>query len=162
MEVRPPSELTMLESGQAGGVLRMRLSGSGKRIVRFGMYEADLQQLFLSKGGLRVKLQGQPFRVLALLLENPGKLVTRDEIRQKLWPADTFVEFDDGLNTAIKKLRGALSDSADNPRFIETVPRRGYRFLAPVNLPMLADPADEVALADSTRPSLVATGEPSV
>jgi hypothetical protein len=75
-------------------------------------------------------LQDQTFQVLALLLERPGELVTREEIQQKLWPRDTYVAFDDGLNTAIKKLRSALSDTADNPRFIETVPRRGYRFVA--------------------------------
>ncbi len=102
------------------------------RAARFGLFEADFEQRILTKGGLRVKLQDQPFQVLAMLLDRPGELVTREEIRQRLWPADTFVEFDDGLNTVIKKLRAALNDSADNPRFIETVPRRGYRFLAPV------------------------------
>jgi DNA-binding winged helix-turn-helix (wHTH) protein len=79
-------------------------------------------------------LQDQPFQVLAWLLERPGELVTREEIQQKLWPRDTYVAFDDGLNTAIKELRSALSDTADSPRFIETVPRRGYRFVAPVNI----------------------------
>jgi eukaryotic-like serine/threonine-protein kinase len=110
----------------------MELSTSSKKIARFGLYEADLQQRVLTKGGLRVKLQEQPFQVLALLLESSGEVVSREEIRQKLWSADTYVEFDDGLNTAIKKLRTALSDAADNPRFIETIPRRGYRFVAPV------------------------------
>ena len=100
------------------------------RIVRFGLFEADLQRRVLTREGLRVKLQDQPFEVLALLLERPGETVTREEIQQKLWPVDTYVAFDDGLNTAIKKLRLALDDSADNPRFIGTVPRRGYRFLA--------------------------------
>jgi TolB-like protein/DNA-binding winged helix-turn-helix (wHTH) protein len=102
------------------------------RAARFGLFEADFEQRILTKGGLRVRLQEQPFQVLAMLLERPGELVRREEIRQRLWPADTFVEFDDGLNTAVKKLRAAVNDSADNPRFIETVPRRGYRFLAPV------------------------------
>jgi len=101
-------------------------------VVRFGAFEADFGRLLLSKGGLRVKLQEQPFKLLGLLLERPGEIVSREEIRQALWSADTFVEFDDGLNTAIKKLRAALADSAENPRFIETVPRRGYRFTAPV------------------------------
>lgn len=110
----------------------MELSTPEKRVARFGLYEADLQGRVLIKSGLRVKLQDQPFQVLALLLDRPGEVVTRDQIRQKLWASDTFVEFDDGLNSAIKKLRAALSDAADNPRFIETVPRRGYRFLAPV------------------------------
>jgi DNA-binding winged helix-turn-helix (wHTH) protein len=110
----------------------MNLSTPEKKIARFGLFEADLQECVLTKGGLRVRLQDQPFQLLAVLLERPGEVVTREEIRQKLWSADTFVEFDDGLNNAIKKLRAALSDAADNPRFIETVPRRGYRFLAPV------------------------------
>src|SRR5215471_13787687 len=100
--------------------------------AQFGLFAADLEQRVLTKAGLRVKLQEQPFQVLALLVERQGELVTREEIRQKLWPANTFVEFDDGLNTAIKKIRTALGDSAENPRFIETVPRRGYRFIAPV------------------------------
>ena len=106
--------------------------------AQFGLFAADLEQRVLTKAGLRVKLQDQPFQLLALLLERSGELVTRGEIRQKLWSADTFVEFDDGLNTAIKKIRTALGDSADNPRFIETVPRRGYRFLAPVKFPVVS------------------------
>ena len=85
--------------------------------------------------GSRIRLQEQPFRILALLLERSGQLVTREEIRQKLWSPDTFVGFDDALNTAVRKLRAALNDSADNPRFLETVPRRGYRFVAPVAWP---------------------------
>src|ERR1700722_13222769 len=113
----------------------MNLPPPGRKIARFGLYEVDLQECVLTKGGLRVRLQDQPFQVLAVLLERPGEVVTREEIRQRLWSADTFVEFDDGLNNAIKKLRSALSDAADNPRFIETIPRRGYRFLAPVNFP---------------------------
>src|SRR5947209_19765450 len=103
------------------------------RFVRFGVFEADLEQLLLSKSGLRVRLQVQPFQILAMLLERPGELVTREQIGQRLWSTNTYVEFDDGLNTAIKKLRNALGDEADNPRFIETVPRRGYRFIAPVS-----------------------------
>jgi DNA-binding winged helix-turn-helix (wHTH) protein/predicted Zn-dependent protease len=109
-----------------------------KRVVRFGLFEANLSEGLLTKSGIRIKLQDQPFRILTMLLERPGEVVGRDEIRKKLWPEDTFVEFDDGLNTAIRKLRFALSDSADNPRFVETVPRRGYRFLAPVTLPVPA------------------------
>src|SRR5215471_20211304 len=100
----------------------MSLSTSKAKMARFGLFEADFHQRFLTKGGLRVKLQDQPFQILALLLERPGEIVTRDEIRQELWPENTFVEFDGGLNTAIKKLRTALNDSADTPRFIETVP----------------------------------------
>jgi len=102
------------------------------RIVRFGSFEADFGEGKLTKGGIRIRLQEQPLQILALLLEHPGQLVTREEIRQRLWSCDTFVEFDDALNTAVRKLRAALNDSADNPRFLETVPRRGYRFIAPV------------------------------
>jgi DNA-binding winged helix-turn-helix (wHTH) protein/predicted Zn-dependent protease len=106
--------------------------GTEIRIIRFGSFEADIQEATLSKSGIRIRLQGQPFRILALLLDRPGQLVTREEIRDELWSNNTFVEFDKALNTAIGKLRAALNDSADNPRFVETVPRRGYRFVAPV------------------------------
>jgi DNA-binding winged helix-turn-helix (wHTH) protein/tetratricopeptide (TPR) repeat protein len=102
------------------------------RRTRFGAFEADLRSGELRKHGIRLKLQDQPFQVLALLLEHPGDVVTREELREKLWPADTFVDFDTGLNTAIKKLRDVLSDSAEEPRYIETLPRRGYRFIAQV------------------------------
>lgn len=101
--------------------------------IRFGLFEADIAAGELRKQGRKVALQGQPFQVLALLLSRPGELVTRDELHQTLWPAGTFVEFDQGLNTAIKKIRFALRDSADSPRFIETIPRKGYRFVAPVD-----------------------------
>ena len=101
-------------------------------MARFGLFEADLHQRVLTRSGLRVRLQDQPFQLLALLLERPGEVVTREQLREKLWPADNYVEFDAGLNTAIKKLRLALGDLSDNPRFIETVHRRGYRFIAPV------------------------------
>ena len=117
----------------------MSLQAIDRKVVRFGLFEVDLQQRILTKGGLRIRLQDQPFQVFALLLERPGDLVSREEIRQRLWPADTYVAFDDGLNTAIKKLRAALSDTADNPRFIETVPRRGYRFIAPILSPQGSD-----------------------
>ncbi len=110
----------------------VRQPSSNRRIFRFGAYEANVAERTLTKNGIRIKLQEQPFRILTLLLENPGQLVTREEIRGALWPADTFVEFDDVLNTSVRKLRAALNDSADNPRFLETVPRRGYRFVAPV------------------------------
>ncbi len=102
------------------------------RIVRFGTFEADLNAGELRKGGVRIKVHGQPFEVLTLLLARPGEVVPREELRQRLWPTDTFVDFDHGVNTAINRLREALGDSAENPRFIETVPRRGYRFVAPV------------------------------
>ena len=100
--------------------------------IRFGVFELDLAARQLRKNGVRIKLQDQPFRVLQLLTERPGEIVTREELREKLWPADTFVEFDHSLNTAIQKIRAALGDSADNPRFLETIPRTGYRFIAPV------------------------------
>ena len=103
------------------------------RLSRFGSFELDLATGELRKGGVRIKLQEQPFQVLKALLERPGEVVTREELRERLWPGDTFVEFDDGLNTAVRKIRQALGDSADNPRFVETLPRRGYRFIAPVN-----------------------------
>lgn len=102
------------------------------RFARFGVFEADLSSGELRKNGSKMRLQEQPFQVLAMLLEKPGEIVTRDDLRQRLWPADTFVDFDHSLNTAIAKLRDALGDSASSPRFIETLARRGYRFLAPV------------------------------
>ena len=122
-----------------------------KQIIRFGLYEADLSRGVLLKGGLRVKLQSQPFRLLALFLERPGEVIPREEIRERLWSADTFVEFDDGLNNAIKKLRIALCDSADNARFIETLPREGYRFLVPVT--HLAGPVPEEMSGQSAKGS---------
>jgi DNA-binding winged helix-turn-helix (wHTH) protein len=102
--------------------------------LRFGVFELDLRTGELRKHGLRVRLQEQPFQVLAMLLEHPGDVVTREELQKKLWPADTFVDFDHGLNKAINKLREALGDSAESPRFVETVARRGYRFLAEVKV----------------------------
>lgn len=98
--------------------------------MRFGPFEADLRSGELRKHGVRLKLQDQPFQILALLLEHAGDVVTREELRRRLWPADTFVDFDTGLNSAVKKLRDVLADSADKPRYIETIPRRGYRFIA--------------------------------
>jgi TolB-like protein/DNA-binding winged helix-turn-helix (wHTH) protein len=105
-----------------------------RRIARFGIFEADLDNRQLTKSGFRIRLQDQPFQILALLLERQDLVVTREELKERLWPGNTFVEFDDGLNTAIKKLRAALGDSAENPRFVETVPRIGYRFVAPISV----------------------------
>jgi cholera toxin transcriptional activator len=102
------------------------------RIVRFGVFELDLAAGELRKNGAKLRLQEQPFQVLALLLEHTGDVVTREELRQKLWPADTFVDFDHSLNTAVNKLRETLGDSRSSPRYIETMARRGYRFVAPV------------------------------
>src|SRR3979490_1890137 len=101
-------------------------------ILRFGVFEVDVRSGELRKQGVRIKMQEQPFHVLTVLLQRPGEVVTREELRSQNWPADTFVDFDNSLNTAINKLREALGDSADSPRFIETLPRRGYRFIAPV------------------------------
>src|SRR5215469_7887948 len=98
----------------------------------FGPFEADLRSGELRKHGVRLKLQEQPFQVLVLLLEHAGEVVTREELRQRLWPAETFVDFDTGLNRAVKRLRDVLADSADQPRYIETFPRRGYRSTAQV------------------------------
>src|SRR6266498_1660250 len=103
-----------------------------RRVIRFGPYEADLHTRELRKHGLRLKLQEQPFQVLAMLLARPGELVTRDEIRSTLWPKDTFIDFDHGLNAAVRRLRDALNDKAETPRFVETLPRRGYRFIGSV------------------------------
>src|SRR5271170_3467540 len=108
-------------------------NGDGSaQIVRFGLFEADLKTGELRRGGAKVPLQGQPFQVCAILLSRSGELVTREELRKQVWPEDTFVDFDHALNTAITKIRLALGDEADNPRFVETLPRRGYRFIAPV------------------------------
>jgi TolB-like protein/DNA-binding winged helix-turn-helix (wHTH) protein/Tfp pilus assembly protein PilF len=105
------------------------------RLLRFGQFELDLRTAEIYKEGKRIKLQEQPCQVLALLIERPGDLVSREELRKKLWPNDTFVDFDHGVNIAINKLRDALGDSPEKPRFIETLPRRGYRFIAPVEAP---------------------------
>jgi len=134
----------------------MELS-SRTRKARFGSFEVDFRSGELRKHGIRLKLQDQPFQVLALLLDHPGDLVTREELHQKLWPADTFVDFDTGLNNAVKKLRDALGDSAEEPRYIETLPRRGYRFIARVengdgDLPASATVEPDLASAAPVRP----------
>src|ERR1700746_1676815 len=108
--------------------------------LQFGVFELDLRAGELRKHGMRVRLQEQPFQVLAMLLEHYGEVVTREELQKRLWLADTFVDFDHGLNKAISKIREALGDSAESPRFVGTVARRGYRFLAEVK------PADSAAV----------------
>jgi cholera toxin transcriptional activator len=118
-------------------------SSSAGKIVRFGVFIADLSAGELHKNGVRVRLQEQPFQVLAYFLERPGEVVTRGDLRQKLWPADTFVDFDHSLNTAVNKVREALGDSASSPRYVETLARRGYRFLAPVERTDPSSPALE-------------------
>ena len=102
------------------------------QVVRFGTFEVDLRLGELRKNGIRLKLTGQPFQILVILLEHPGDLVTREQLQRRLWPSDTFVDFDRGLNAAINRVREGLGDSAENPRFVETLPRRGYRFIAPL------------------------------
>src|SRR5712671_4294395 len=117
----------------------------GLRVLRFGVFELDRLSGELRKEGLRVRLQEQPLRILEALLDARGEPVTREALRQRLWPDETFVDFDNGLNRAINRLRAALGDEADNPRFIETLERRGYRFIAPVGVPPVAPPAAEVS-----------------
>src|SRR5580700_10445497 len=121
---------------------------NGNRTIRFGAFEADLPSGEVRKSGSRIKLQEQPFRVLQILLQRPGDLVTREELQSRIWPEDSFGDFDHAVNVAVGKLRTALGDSADNPSFIETVPRRGYRFVgklegAAVELPPAKTPASE-------------------
>jgi TolB-like protein/DNA-binding winged helix-turn-helix (wHTH) protein/Tfp pilus assembly protein PilF len=135
--------------------------------VRFGPFEADLRSCELRKDGLRVKLQDQPFQVLAMLIQRPGEMISRKEFRQELWPADTFVDFDTSLNTAIKKLRDALGDSADEPHYIETLPRRGYRLIVPVENVEVHQGADGHVATSSANgqqipePALPAASQPT-
>src|SRR5215813_337380 len=120
------------------GILRstwgfpVKSGASRSRTYRFAGFELDPRSGELLKEGRRLRLQEQPFQVLRLLLGNAGEVVTRDELREKLWPKDTFVDFDHGLNNAVNRLRDLLNDSSEKPRYIETLPRRGYRFIAPV------------------------------
>jgi TolB-like protein/DNA-binding winged helix-turn-helix (wHTH) protein/Flp pilus assembly protein TadD len=127
--------------------------------LRFGTFELDLRAGELRKHGLRIRLQEQPFQVLAILLGQPGDVITREELQRKLWPADTFVDFDHGLNKAISKIREALGDSAESPRFVETVARRGYRFLAEVKV---ADTAPVPEPAKQPHPSAEAREDPNL
>ena len=110
------------------------------RVARFGVFELDINAGELRRSGVKLRLQGQPIQVLTLLLERAGDVVTREELRQKLWSADTFVDFDHSLNTALNKVREALGDSASTPRYVETLARRGYRFIAPVQGPVQTTP----------------------
>jgi cholera toxin transcriptional activator len=131
-------------------------AASGASVRRFAVFELDVRTGELRKNGMRLRLQEQPFQVLAMLLERPGELVTRDDLRQKLWPADTFVDFDHGLNTAVNKLREVLADSAASPRYIETLPKRGYRFIYPVESaapPSSSKPTSPVVPPEQAEPS---------
>ena len=114
-----------------------------RQVVRFGIFDLDLRARSLHKSGIRVKLQAQPFDILVLLISRRGEVVTRDELQRKLWPADTFVDFEHSVNTAVMRLRDSLGDSAESPRFIETVPRHGYRFIAPAEWPAEIDSVQE-------------------
>jgi TolB-like protein/DNA-binding winged helix-turn-helix (wHTH) protein/Tfp pilus assembly protein PilF len=125
----------------------LNIPSDSRSVLRFGPFQVDLASGELHKHGVRLRLQEQPFQILVMLLENPGEVVTRDELRNKLWSADTFVDFDVGLNNAVLRLRNVLGDSADSPRFIETLPRRGYRFIAQVDRPVPAQ------VPENTRPS---------
>jgi DNA-binding winged helix-turn-helix (wHTH) protein len=128
---------------------------SSHAIVRFGSFELDQHAGELRKGGARIRLQEQPLQILRILLEQPGKIITREELREKIWPSDTFVDFDHGINNAIKRSREALGDTAETPRFSETPPKRGYRFRAaiddaPAKLRMGGAPIDS-AIEDLER-----------
>ena len=123
----------------------------------FGTFDVDLETGELRRDGRKLKLQEKPFQLLAMLLERPGEVVTREALRERLWPAGTVVDFDHGLNTATKKLRHVLGDSAENPRFIETLARRGYRFIAPVDSTP-ATPASEPSIVVRRRMLLTRRG----
>src|SRR5580692_10607919 len=129
-------------------------------VVRFGVFEADLRAGELRRNGAKVRIQDLPFRALTLLLTHPGVVITREEFRQSLWPADVFVDFEQGISSAIMRLRDALRDSADNPIFIETIERRGYRWISPINS-FAAEPVtrDHVAHDQATHDP-VARGRP--
>src|SRR5271154_4459702 len=124
-------------------------------IVRFGLFEVDLGRGTLTRQGVRLRIQEQPFRILELLLQQNGEIVTRETLRHALWPEGTHVNFDGSLNAALKKLRAALQDDAENPRFVETVPRQGYRFLAPVHvINHAAIPTQEMTTIQSDENSI--------
>ena len=130
----------------ATGAKLPTMNGTNPGRVKFGPFEADLYTHEIWKHGVKIKLVGQPFEVLAILLNRPGELVTREELHERLWPGDTFVDFDHGLNAAVNKLREALSDSVETPRYVETLPRRGYRFIATVQEKNAAVSAPSVAV----------------
>jgi DNA-binding winged helix-turn-helix (wHTH) protein len=123
-------------------------------LIQFGPFVADLAEAVLRKHGVRIKLPAQPFQVLAALLENPGSLVSRNELRQRLWSEDTFVDFEHGLNVAVTRLRQALGDSAEQPRYVETVAKRGYRLCATVDRVEKAE-APPAAATPEVMPAIV-------
>jgi TolB-like protein/DNA-binding winged helix-turn-helix (wHTH) protein len=128
-------------------------------VIRFATFEVDLRSGELRRDGLKIRLQEQPFRILAMLLERPAEVISREEIRKKLWSEDTFVDFDHSLATAVKKLREALGDDADNPRFVETLPRRGYRFIAPVEPHHPLTPSSERRGVETGSPPSLGGGQ---
>jgi DNA-binding winged helix-turn-helix (wHTH) protein len=130
----------------------MAESAAKSNIIQFGLFELDLQARELRKSGIRIKLQEQPFQILSMLLERPGEIVSREELQKRLWPGDTFVDFDLSLNSAVKKLRQALNDDSENPRFIETLYRRGYRFIGPIS---------GVARLEAVQPPSAAPAQPT-
>lgn len=134
-------------------------SAPAQPVVRFGVFELDLRSRELRKHGLRIRLQNQPFRVLQLLLENSGKPVTREEFQRQIWPGNTVVDFELGLNTAVKRLRQALGDSAENPHYVETLPRLGYRFIFPVNTNSLPFSLTEPQKSNGLTPQRLESGE---
>lgn len=145
--------------------------GTADRLFRFGVFELNEATGELRKHGIRIKLHSQPFQVLVMLLERPAELVTREEMRQRLWGEDTFVDFDHGLNTAVNKLREALGDSASQPRYVETVSGKGYRFIAPAMLaarcvgssePRLPEVRNTVELPGNPEPALPVTASDAV
>src|SRR5262245_1349857 len=133
------------------------MTSSSSHRMRFGPFEADLETHELWKNGVRVKLGGQPFEILALLLQKPGQMITREELQKELWAADTFVDFNHGLNAAVNKLRETLADSAEEPKYVETLPRRGYRFVGKVETAVPAaavrdSPAGAAEIGGAARP----------
>ena len=138
----------------------MQSSGQNRGVIHFGPFEVDLEEGVLRKHGTKIRLQTQPFQILAALLETPGKVITRDELRRRLWPKDTFVDFEHGLNAAVARLRQALGDSAEQPRYIETLAKRGYRFTAKVAGPVIEKgeelPASPVAAKHKAAPWIAA------
>src|SRR5689334_23201148 len=132
-------------------------------VFHFGVFELDLRVGELRKRGIRIKIQEQPLQILCLLIERPGEVVTREQIQNKLWDGDTFVDFDNAINSAVRKMRDALGDTSENPRFVETVARRGYRFIAPVNQQLSVAPPieeDHLAPAGLLSPPLVMSPPP--
>jgi DNA-binding winged helix-turn-helix (wHTH) protein len=148
--------MAICEWVRGGGIIRTIVGPCGYlalsdtyRLLRFGVFELNLDQEELRKNGSVLKLPPQPFRLLAMLASRSGQVVTRDEIQQQLWSSDTFIDFEQDVNKCVKQIRGALGDNADNPLYIETIPRHGYRFLAPVRTKIVPPPPPQVKEASS-------------